>query len=160
MELSNRKEGIISFKYLRLYCKARNSLQKFEKYLGIKEPDIPRQISYRTIVEYLRASQRASGRYYMIIFLIGAIGCIVSAIYYFFLKADNEMSALKAYSGFMFSLVTMSFGQIEIELQKRKLYNQLHRVAVANKNSEDLSLIVEDFKKWSWSQYQDKFTEI
>ncbi|WP_430403697.1 hypothetical protein [Fluviicola sp.] len=131
----------------------------FSRYLQIRVPKIPLEPDYQEIVKYLQEHQRRSINYYRIVFLIGLLGLFLSIILYICLIVNNPSAVkdLKSYPSVIPSLVTMSFGHLEMEMKKKELYKQLQKITIQFKDWNDANTIADDYKKWAWSEFQDKF---
>ncbi len=137
-------------------------IDKIENYFGIKEPDIPKEPDYENVVKYLVASQIASVNYYRIVFRVGVVGLIFSTILLLKLVGSNDWDwsiifKVKEYPGMIASLITMSFGHIEMEGKKKELYSQLQNISQNFKSENDEKSIADDYKKWTWTEFQNKF---
>jgi len=134
---------------------------KSNSFFNVIEPDFPVGHSYEEIAKYLIAAQKASYNYYKLVFLCGCLGLALSLILLLFLVCENDgdfgiIFHIKEYPGMICAIVTMAFGHLEMEESKRELYKQLMRVS-GDSNEKDSATIVEDYKKWTWKEFQEKF---
>lgn len=137
-------------------------IDKIEKYLGIKEPNIPKETDYDSIVKYLINVQVAAVNYYQIVFCLGLLGLIFSLVLLLILIGNNSwdfslLFKVKEYPAIICSFITMSFGHIEMEGKKKELYLQLQNISTKFNSESDQKSIVDDYKKWTWTEFQDKF---
>jgi len=130
----------------------------------IKEPQFPKNNDYTEITKYLLDSHFSAINYYRLVFLCGCIGLIFSLILLLVLLANHDWNLklifrIKEYPAIICSIITMAFGQIEMELKKKDLYNHLKETASNNIDNEDADKIVSDYKIWSWGEFQNIFKQ-
>lgn len=130
------------------------------KYL--KEPPIPEDLNYWEIVNYLKECQNASLRYYSIVMGIGVIGLLAFLILTLILIGRHNWDLtilfnIKTLPGCIVPFITMGFAHLEMEAKKKELYKQLMEVMLEHSQYEDRKLIADDYKKWTWEEFQNRF---
>lgn len=149
----------------------KQTIHKLETHFEIEEVELPDNTDYASVVDYLIKTHTASVKYYKLIFKIGLFGLLFSLFLLLWLVGKNSSWAwnifswdwsivfkVKEYPAVIASLITMSFGHLEMEEKKKELYKQLKNISTTHKDEKnDRETIVADYKKWTWSELQDKF---
>lgn len=140
----------------------KEKIARLEHDWKIGDPPVPSGTQYQELTDYLIKSQTSAINYYRIVFWIGVFGLILSLILFIVLVVNAEhwqvVFEIKEYPAAIASLVTMTFGHLEMESKKKELYQQLQKISHSFQDrTPDEKAIVEDYKKWSWSEFQDKF---